>query len=85
MEIYVVVETSIWDYEPCNDAVMVFKNLENAKKEFETRCKEAEEDIKNFTNTYMIDKTENCFSVYEKGDYTKTHCDVIIYKRYIQD
>lgn len=85
MEFYVLIETSIWEYEPCNDTIMLFKDLENARKEFEKLCKEAKKDIKNFTDNYMIDKSENCFSVYEDGDYTKTHCDITIYRKKVED
>lgn len=85
MEIYVIVETSIWEYEICPDKVFVFKDKEKAKKQFEKLCKAAKKDIKEFTNDFVIDKTEDFFCVYEQGYYSQTHCDITLHKKFLED
>lgn len=90
-QIYVLVENSIWDYEQefCEDNTMVYDNFEKAYKEFINRKNQAMEDMLNFIDENEMAVEENIdkekesaeISIYEDGDYTKTHCDIYVIKK----
>lgn len=87
--VYVLVENGIWDYEQefNSNNTMVYDNFEKAFEEYTTRKNQALEDMKNFVSEDEIAVEENVekeyaeISIYENGDYTKTHCDIYVIKK----
>lgn len=82
-QIYVLIQSGIWDYEQETDTILVYNNWETAIDKFNELVKLAKEDIRNFVDeedieisTRILDKKNAYFSIYELGDYTRTHCDI---------
>ena len=91
--VFVLQEDSIWDYETdytCKKCE-VFDSFEKANELYQRRVEMAKEDILNFVSEEDVEIDEEFkenevanFSIYENGDYTRTHCDISIFKTKIQ-
>lgn len=84
--VFVLNVNGMWDYEQTNSC-SVFDDFDKAKEEYLEQVKLAKEDMLNFVDKEDIEFEENGsntdyleFSIYEKGDYTKNHCDIKVNK-----
>jgi hypothetical protein len=82
IKVWVLVQEGIWDYEEENTLIEVYNDYGKGLKEFNRLKESAKEDIKNFVSEedISIDEDSNrenaTFSIYENGDYTRTHCNI---------
>lgn len=88
--VYVVIENGSWDYETTN-SISVFDSFEKAFKEYQDLIETTKQDMKEWANEEDLDIEENIdednesasFSMYECGDYTRLHNDIVIEKQEI--
>lgn len=88
--VYVVIENGSWDYETTN-SVSVFDNFEKALKEYQDLIQTTKQDMEEWADEEDLDIEENIdkdnesasFSMYECGDYSRLHNDIVIEKQEI--
>lgn len=86
--VYVVIENGSWDYETTKN-VSVFDSFEKAKEEYQNLIERTKQDMKEWANEEDLGIEENIdeeyvsFSMYENGDYSRLHNDIVVEKQEI--
>lgn len=93
-KVYVINDDSIWDYEDCSKVVEVAKTKEQAMKTFKKYVKQVkeeldfknldiitEEEAENGDDGYVVEDTNDNFSIYLNGDYNNNHTCISIVEK----
>lgn len=75
-KVYVLTIQNVSDGTSLVDTLDVYANYDKAKQRFDTEVKEYLDD-NDFSN-YIVDKSENDFSVYEEYEYLRNHIEIHI-------
>jgi len=86
--VYVLIEDSSWDYEYSQD-IKVYSNFNDALKDYNQRVKDAKNDMDQWLDKdeqateelVDTDKEYASFSIYEDGNWTRTHDDISVNKK----
>ena len=87
--VFVLVDTGSWDYEYSND-VKVFNTFDDALTAFTEQVETAKQDMSEWCDEDDLEcdevevnrvHQEASFSIYERGDYSRLHDDINIYKK----